>query len=190
MKPRLVLPLLLLLLAGCASLPDGPGCVRVGPYGAACLLPPAALPAVQAQHVVTVHHDGRTDTFLGRLGIDATRLRLAGASLFGTHLFTLRWDGTRIDMDTPPDKTVHPELIVAMLQAAIADPEVLRPRLHGIELAVEHLPDGGERRELREHGRVVARVYKEAGPLAAASLRIEMPPAHMELRLQPVTESE
>lgn len=185
MKLRLALPLLFLLLAGCAGLPKGPGCVKIGPYGAACLLPPSALPEVQAQHVVSIEHDGRKDTFLGRLGIDHEQLRLAGASLFGTHLFSIRWDGTSVSMQ-PPREAMHPDLVVAMLQAAIADPDILRPRLHGITLSVRQVDGGGEVRELHEHGHLVARVQKDAGPLAAARLVIEMPPAHMRLVLEPV----
>lgn len=185
MKPRLAFLLLIVLLAGCASLPQGPGCVKIGPYGAACLLPPSALPEIQAQHVITVEHDGQKDTFLGRLGIDRDTLRLAGASLFGTHLFSIDWDGNSI-VTRPPRKDMHPDLIVAMLQAAIAEPDQLRPRLHGLVLTVQSDADGGEVRELHEHGRLVARIHKSGTPLARARLSISIPPAHMRLDLEPL----
>lgn len=185
MMRRLIALLLMASLAGCASLPKGPGCVKIGPWGAACLLPPSALPAVQAEHIVSVEHDATKDTFLGRLGIDDQTMRLAAASLFGTHLFTLRWDGEQVAMD-PPREGMHPDLIVAMLQVAVADPERLRPRLHGLDLTVQPTAGGGEVRELHEHGRLVARIRKSAAPLDRATLSIDIPPVDMHLRLEPM----
>lgn len=185
MKPRFALVLLIAFAAACASLPKGPGCVQIGPRGAACLLPPAALPPVQAQHVVTVEHDGRKDAFLGQLGIDGQALRLAGASLFGTHLFSITWDGQAISV-VPPREAMRPELILAMLQLALAPPERLRPQLHGLDLVVSDEADGGQSRELYQHGRLVAHIHKTAGPLAQAALSISIPPADMNLDLEPM----
>lgn len=173
------------LIAGCASLPRGPGCVAIGPAGAACLLPPAALPVLEARHVVTIEHDGRKDVFLGRLRIDNKALRLAGSSLFGTPVFSLVWDGHAIDMQ-PPSEQMHPGLILAMLQAAIAAPAQLRPRLHGLVLKLRPDGAGGQIRELYEHGRLVARIHKQGTPLARAHLSISIPPAHMRLDMQPL----
>lgn len=188
MKIRAAIVSLVLLCVGCATLPTGPGCVQIGPSGAACLLAPAALPNVQAQHIVSVSHDGKQDTFLGRLSIDASALRLAGASMFGTHLFTITWDGVTISAE-PKNAKLRADLIVAMLQAALVDPALLRPRLHGITLQLSRAGDGGERRELFEHGHLVARIDISGAPLAKAHLRIEVPPAHLTLDLAPLTDT-
>ncbi len=177
--------LLIFFFAGCASLPRGPGCVKIGPAGAICLLSPAALPQVEARHIVTVEHDGEQDTFLGRLRIDPAALRLAGNSLFGTHLFTIAWDGRTIDTQ-PRREKMHPDLIVAMLQASLANPGQLRPHLYGMELTVKHDGDGSEVRELYERGHLVARIRKGDGPLTRARLSITIPPAHTHIRLDPL----
>lgn len=184
---RFLLPLLLVLLvAGCASVPmPRPDCVAIGPAGSMCPLPPQALPAVSARHVVTVTHDGQSHTFLGRLHIDHDALRLAGASLFGTHLFTIIWDGHDI-RSQPPQSKMHPELMVVMLEVALADPDVLRPRLHGMVLKVEGQGDH-EKRELFEHGHLVARVEKRGAALADAHMVMTIPPAKLTLKLAPVT---
>lgn len=188
MNLRAVVIAFTLLCAGCATLPTQPGCVRIGPAGAACLLPPTALPALQAQHIVTVIHDGKRDTFLGRLSIDRNALRLAGASLFGTHLFTITWDGATIVAE-PANAKLRPELILAMLEVAVAEPPLLRPQLHGLTLKLDHGGDGSESRELYEHGRLVARIEIRGAPLAEAHLRISVPPAHLELNLAPLTDT-
>ncbi len=173
-----------LLAAGCASIPLPPGCVAIGPAGAICPLPPAALPAVAARHVVTVTHAGQSHTFLGRLRVDPHALRLAGASLFGTHLFTLTWDGHALSMQ-PPQAALRPKLMLVMLEVALADPATLRPRLHGLVLKVERHGDD-ETRALYERGRLVGRIEKHGTPLAVASLTMDIPPAGLRLRLQPL----
>jgi hypothetical protein len=187
MKILRFLPALLLALlgAGCASVPaTGPGCVAIGPSGAVCPLPPGALPAVSARHLVTVTQDGQTHTFLGRLQIDAANLRLAGASLFGTHLFTITWDGQHIT-SAPPQAQLRPQLMVVMLEVALADPAALRPRLHGLVLKVED-HDGTEVRQLFARGRLVARVERHGAALADAHLVMTIPPARLTLRLAPL----
>lgn len=185
MKLRVCLTFVILLMAGCASVPRGPGCVAIGPAGAACLLPPSALPALEARHLVTVEHDGRKDTFLGRLRIDDKALRLVGSSLFGTPVFSLVWDGHAVVMQ-PQREQMHPGLIVAMLQAAIVDPNQLRPRLYGLVLKVRSDGAGGQIRELYEHGHLVARIREKGTPLARAHLSIAIPSAHMHLTMQPL----
>lgn len=188
MRLRMALLLLVVLpCAGCVTLPSRPGCVKIGPAGAICLLPPAALPAVQAQHVVRVGHDGKQETFLGRLSIDASALRLAGASLFGTHLFTISWDGASINA-TPANAKLRPDLVLAMLETALADPALLRPQLYGLTLKQGRGADGGEFRELHEHGHLVTRIEISGTPLAKAHLRISVPPAHLTLDLVPMSE--
>lgn len=190
MKPRLLVCLLLTLAcSGCASLRSlPPDCIKIGPAGAFCPLPPSALPVVQASHLVTVTQTDQKHTFLGRLGVDAQALRLAGASLFGTHLFTITWDGKTVTSQ-PPEPKMHPELVVAMLEVALADPAIVRPRLHGIGLTVQRKGDT-EIRELYEHGHLVAHIERHGTPLAAAHLVIRIPPAHLSLRLEPLQKAQ
>lgn len=187
MKLRYACLLLIALLgAGCASVPaPRSDCVPIGPSGQICPLPPAALPAVSASHIVTVTRDGQSHTFLGRLHIDHDALRLAGASLFGTHLFTVSWDGHGI-VSQPANSKLHPELMVAMLEVALADPAVLRSHLHGLTLEIDSHGDG-EVRKLYERGRLVAHIEKHGSPLAVARLTMRIPPVGLTLHLTPVT---
>jgi hypothetical protein len=181
-KLRLPLLALTLLLAACATLPP-PGCVKLGP-GAMCLLAPAALPAIDDTHLVTVARDGKQDAFMGRLAIDAHTLRLAGASLFGTGLFDISYDGRTIDAQ-PPRAKAHAELMLAMLEITLADPAALRSHLHDLTLKVGERDDN-EVRDLYTHGRLVAHIERSKEPLAKARIRIEIPAAKTSLDMLPL----
>ena len=181
---RLVPLALAALLAACATAPP-PGCTALGRDAAVCLLPPAALPALDASHIVAVTHDGGQDTFMGLLHIDATALRLAGLSLFGTDLFTIEYDGGAVT-SRPEYAGFRPDILVVMLELAIADPARLQDRLHNLMLttaAGDHL----QRRDLYEGDRLVAHIETAEGPLAAAHIHIDIPPLKVSVDMTPVT---
>ncbi|MBU6420831.1 MAG: DUF3261 domain-containing protein [Gammaproteobacteria bacterium] len=172
------------LLAGCASLPPAPGCTRLGPDGVFCALPPAALPAVSATHLVTVTHAGESQSFIGRLQIDDRHLRLAGLSLFGTELFTLDYDGRQLTSHSAGGK-LRPELLLAMLELTLAPAAELPPQLRNLSLSVS---TEGQRqvRELTSHGRLVARIEISGSRLSTADINIVIPSAQLALQLAPL----
>ena len=172
------------LLAGCASVPPAPGCVRLGRDGMFCALPPSALPAVSASHLVTVTHAGESQTFLGRLQIDAHHLRLAGLSLFGTTLFTLDYDGRQLTSHSAGGK-LRPELLLAMLELAVAPAGELPPQLHDLTLTVSAAGDR-QVRELWSRGRLIARIERTGDALDTAHIRIVIPIAKLSLQLTPL----
>lgn len=175
---------LALNLGGCATAPLLPGCIRLGPDGQFCPLPPAALPAGNATHIVSVNRPGKRQVFIGRLRIDNQALRLAASSLFGAGLFTMTYDGNTIS-SKPEALDLHPDLVVVMLEVAIADPVALRPRLHNLTLKVR--PSGhGEVRELYTHGHLVAHIERSGAQLSKASLVIRILPARTTLVMRPM----
>lgn len=182
--------LLALLVGGCAGLPmprRDADCVTIGPYGSICLLPPENLPATRARHLVSINRNGQSNTFLGRLRIGNDALRLAGASLFGAHLFTITWNGRAI-VSRPQGRDMHPRMIIAMLQVALANPALLKPHLYGMELKITRR-DGTELRRLLERGHLVARIEIHGSRPAAAQFDIQVPPVKLELHLEPLRES-
>lgn len=182
---RLILPgALLSLLVACATPLLGPECTRFGRDGQLCLLPPSALPAVEGSHMVKVVHAGREDDFMGLLHIDAQDLRLAGFSLFGTSLFNLEYDGTRVT-SVPAQGDLKPDMLVAMLELAIADPNSLQQRLHGLALQVSS-KDGTETRDMYESGRLIAHLEKHGASLADADIRIDIPPLNVSVEMTPL----
>lgn len=175
---------LLTVLAGCAT-PLSPDCTRFGRDGQVCLLPPADLPKLDAVHLVTVTRDGRPDSFMGQLHIDDRTLRLAGSSLFGTGLFTLSYDGKLIQAQ-PDDPQLRAETLVVMLELALADPDTLKSRLHGLDLAVSETPQG-EVRDISEAGHALVHILRGRGPLPAAPLELDIPPLKVSVTMQPLT---
>ena len=172
------------LLTACATPLLGPECTRFGRDGQLCLLPPAALPAVEGSHMVKVVHDGREDAFMGLLHIDAQDLRLAGFSLFGTSLFNLDFDGSKVT-SVPAQGDLRPDMLVAMLELAIADPADLRGRLHGLTLQVRE-EGGAEIREVYEGERLIAHLEKRGASLAESEIRIDIPPVKVSVELTPL----
>lgn len=183
---RLVPLALAALLASCVTAPP-PGCTALGRDAAVCLLPPAALPALDASHIVEIDHDGRQDTFMGLLHVDATALRLAGLTLFGTGLFTIEYDGSTVT-SRPEYAGFKADILVVMLELAIADPARLQDRLHDLTLQVT-AGDHVERRDVYEHGRLVAHIETTAGPLAAAHIHIDIPPLKVSVDMMPITDT-
>lgn len=173
-----------LLLAACATPLLGPECVRFGRDGQLCLLPPAALPAVEGSHLVKVTHDSHEDAFMGLLHIDAQQLRLVGLTLFGTSLFELSFDGSHAS-SVPAQSPLHPDMLAAMLELAIADPKLLQERLHGMTLAVSG-QGGVETRDLSESGRLIAHIERRGASLADADIRIDIPPAKVSVEMSPL----
>jgi len=180
---KLLLLAPLMLLAGCVT-PLLPDCTRFGWDGQVCLLPPSALPKLDAAHLVTVTRDGHVDSFMGQLHIDDKDLKLAVSSLFGTGLFTLSYDGRSIQAQ-PDDPELHADTLVVMLELALADPAALKPRLHGLDLTLSETPDG-EVRDLSERGHAIVHILRGKGPLPEAPLSVDIPPLKVSVTMQPL----
>jgi Protein of unknown function (DUF3261) len=181
---NLILLMLLAALSACATAPSAPGCTKIGHDGQFCALAPTQLPAVSANHIVTISHDGQQDTFIGELQIDQHALRLAGFSLFGTSLFTIAYDGHAI-VQHPAGKSMHAELLVTMLELTLADPDVLRQRLHNLTLQVSK--NGTvQTRELFEHDHLIARIETVGTPLTQARIDISIPLAKLAIQMTPL----
>jgi hypothetical protein len=179
---------LLLLLAGCTSVPPGPGCERFGRGGQVCLLPPSALPALDGSRLVTVTHDGQAQSFMGLLHIDDQNLRLVGLSLLGTGIFSLVYDGHDVTAE-PMDSDLHPERLVVMLELAVADPAVLQPRLKGLELKTGE-KDDLETRDVYERGELIAHIERTQGSLTDATLSITIPLLKLSVLMKPMPASD
>ncbi|HEX4300924.1 MAG TPA: DUF3261 domain-containing protein [Gammaproteobacteria bacterium] len=180
---KLYLLLLLLMMSACVT-PLMPDCTRFGRDGQVCLLPPAALPKLDATHIVTVTRDGKPDSFLGQLHIDDQALRLAGSSLFGTDLFTLSYDGKTLKAE-PDSPQLHADTLVVMLELALADPAEIKPRLHGLDMTVSSTATG-EVRDISERGHPIVHIERSAGPLAQATLTMVIPPLQVSVTMRPV----
>ena len=183
---RLCLSLLLMTLSACVT-PLLPDCTRFGRDGQVCLLPPSALPKLDVTHIVTVARDGKPDSFLGQLHIDAQTLRLAGSSLFGTGLLSLSYDGKTLQVE-PESPQLPAGKLVVILELALADPAEIKPRLHGLDLTVSDGPQG-QVRDILERGRPIVHIVRGTGPLSVAPLSIDIPPLKISVVMKPLSDS-
>jgi hypothetical protein len=174
----------LALFAGCAVTPVAPDCTPFGHNGQICLLAPAQLPAMSASHLISITRDGQQDTFMGLLQIDASKLQLVGSSLFGTTLFSIGYDGRTIT-SAPKDMSWHPDMLVVMLELALADPAVLETRLHDLVLKTGDI-DHMQVRELYEHDRLLARIEQTGGAPEQARIHIDIPSINLSVQITPL----
>ncbi|MGH8378687.1 MAG: DUF3261 domain-containing protein, partial [Gammaproteobacteria bacterium] len=172
-----------LCVAGCASLPP-PNCVAFS-RGQFCLLPPAMLPALDGVRMVTIEHDGKKQMFIGQLHIDAQAIRLAGSSLFGPSLFTVSYDGHALKSE-PAGGPQRADLLIAMLELVMADQRDLQTAMQDLTLTQTVAANGMRVRELFQRDRLVAHIEISAGPLTQASIRFNIPPAHVSVWMQPL----
>lgn len=179
------LALVLSSMGGCVT-PLMQDCIRFGRSGQFCPLPPAALPALDGSHLVSVTRAGHTDSFMGQLHIDPQALRLAGASLFGTGLFLMQYDGKQLSVQ-PELPQLPTDKLLVMLELSLAEPDRLRPQLRDLELTVTKA-DGKEVRELTEHGHLIARIEQDMAPLARRNMRINIPPLDLSVQMKPLAE--
>ena len=173
-----------LFIGGCASVPP-PNCVALDHGGQVCLLPPAQLPPLDGAHMVTLDQDGKRRMFIGLLHIDAHVIRLAGSSLFGPTLFTISYDGQALHSE-PGGIARRAGLLIAMLELVTADRQDLRAALRGLTLTQTTAVDGGRMRRLFEHKRQVAQIIIGAGSLTQATIRFDIPSAHLSVLMVPL----
>jgi hypothetical protein len=183
LRSRIAWAAAVLLLAACAT-PLPPDCTAFGRSGGVCLLPPVSLPAVEGSHLVKITRDGQQDAFMGLLKIDAHTLQLAGFSLFGTSLFDIVYDGHSVQ-SRPEQPALKPDMLVVMLELAIADPALLQGRLHGLTLTTGSR-NGLQSRDVYERGQLIVHIEESAGPLESANLRIDVPPLKLSVEMTPM----
>ena len=178
------LALILLFMAGCASVPPV-NCVALGRDSHVCLLPPAQLPALDGVHMITVDHNGKRQMFIGQLHIDSQVIRLAGSSLFGPSLFTVSYDGDNL-RSAPADGRQRADLLIAMLEMVAAGQRTLQPALQGLTLTQTTTTDGKRLREFFQRGHLVVRIEMSAAPLTQAVIRFDIPSANLSVLMQPL----
>ncbi len=179
------LALSVLFTAGCASVLPAAGCMAFVRGGQLCLLPPAQLPPLDGAHMVTIDHDGTQQTFIGQLHIDARVIRLAGSSLLGPGLFSVSYNGRTLQSE-PAHGPQRADLLIIMLELVMARQRALQPALRGMRLTQTTAADGTRVRELFAGGRLVAHIEISAGPLRQATIRFDIPPAHLSVLMQPL----
>jgi hypothetical protein len=143
-----------LLLSGCATQPQ--------PQAKVSLASPAALSPRSASQVIHAIYGARSMTLSTAIQLDATSLRVVGVTATGQRLFTVSWDGTRVDAQksafVPGD--VDPQRVLADVQLALWPLPAVQAAFGQAGLAVTE-PFAGVRR-LQRGAELIAEVHYAA----------------------------
>ena len=146
------------------------------------------LPKIVGAHMITIEHNGKKKMFIGLLRIDSRTIRLNGSSLLGPDLFTVTYNGHSLN-STPPNTLNHPGILIAMLELVVANPHILRGVLQGMVLR-QMIPSKSEQvRNLYTRRRLFMHIAIYGDQLSHASVRMDIPSAHLIVLMQPLSHS-
>lgn len=124
---KILLPVLALLLAGCAA--PAPRCPMIANEGRYCLQPLSAIAPFSAQQKIELQFKARNETMLALIEVDSDALRFAALSPFGQKLMQVQCTDTHIEAPLWPDDRLDPALFCAMLQLSLWPDDSVRAGL-------------------------------------------------------------
>lgn len=161
----------ILAVSACAA-PSPPALDRVpiAPGVTLALPGPGGLGrTIDAVQMVTARRGADIFVFEGRLSAKADSLILVGTDSMGRRAMTLRWNGTRLEVERAswlPD-SLHPENILADIMLLYWPEAALRPNLTGADIVITQ---GG--RQIRRDGAELIAVRYDGDPWSGtATLR-------------------
>lgn len=178
MRRRIAL-VLLALLAGTACTGGDASCASLPGGSRYCLQPTTALPPFDAQQSVAITVDGRRETLLVELEVDADGMRFAALTPFGSTVMQAGYDNRQAKTAAWPERGPQPALLLALLQLALWPAESVRAGL-GAALVLE---EAAGRRRLMQDGIPLVEVVYTGGTLSGA-MRIVVPSAQMEIEIK------
>jgi hypothetical protein len=172
---RLVLHALLAAAVSACS-PGNPRCARIPGGGTYCLQASAAVPPFEVQQKIEFTFNGRRETMIVELEVDADGMRFAGLTPFGQKLVQASFDNREVRAAVLPDKRLDPALLLALLQLALWPADSVRAGL-GTAVVVEE--STGQRRVL-DNGNLVMEVDYTGDRLSNSGMRIVFPAVQLE----------
>ena len=176
--PLRILALASVLAVGACAPPD-PRCADLPGGARYCLQPTANMPGFDVQQKVEFAFNGRRETMIVELEVDAEGMRFVGLTPFGQKLIAGSYDNHAVIATLVPDKRLSPSLLLALLQICLWSGDSVRAGL-GDSAVIEESP--GQRRVL-VNGNPVLQVSYTGGLLPAADMRIVLPAAQMEFEV-------
>jgi len=176
-KPIFSLLVLLALLGAVAACSSGdPRCARLPGGASYCLQASSAVAPFEVQQKIEFTFNGRCETMIVELEVDADGMRFAGLTPFGHKLVQASFDNRQVSAEVLPDKRLDPALLLALLQLALWPADSVRAGL-GATVAVEE--STGQRRVL-DNGNLVMEVDYTGDRLTNGNMRIAFPAAQIE----------
>jgi hypothetical protein len=154
----------------CARLPEG------AHY---CLQAAEEMAPYALQQKIDISFDGRSETMIGQLEVDAAGMRFVGLTPLGQRLLRASFAGGKVEADGMALKTLDPALLLALIQ--LSSWEAWRVR-QGLDDSTELDEDAAGRRLTKEGQTVLRTQYLRDFP-PRGKLLVELPGAGVEFRI-------
>jgi len=171
---RSVLLISALFLTACAE--TDPRCSSLPGGGSYCLQPSTVMPSFDVQQKVELGGNGRRETLIVNVEVDAEGMRFVGLTPFGQKLIEGAYDNHRVRVSPLPDERLSPSLLLAMLQICLWPAADVRVGL-GDSAVIE---ESVGQRQILVDGRAVLRVSYTGALSPLADMHIVLPDAQME----------
>ena len=137
------------------------------------------MPAFDVQQKVELGFNGRRETMIVELEVDAEGMRFVGLTPFGQKLIEGGYDNHTVRATLVPDKRLSPSLLLAMLQICLWPANEVRAGLGDSALVEE----SAGQRQILVNGKPVLQVSYTGGLPPATNMRIVLPAAQMEFEV-------
>ena len=138
-------------IAGCSG--DGSRCAALPGGARYCLQSTAAMAPFDAQQSVEIAFDGRKETMIAQLEVDAEGMRFVLTTPFGQKLMQMAFDNARVKVEAPSLPGLDPLVLLALMQIAAWPVDSVRLGLSGSAQLVDvPLVDASQMRALARDG--------------------------------------
>ena len=132
---RLLAALSIGCIVGCSG--DGSRCAALPGGASYCLQSTAAMEPFDAQQSVEITFDGRNETMIAQLEVDAVGMRFVLTTPLGQKLMQLAFDNARVKVEAPSLPGLDPLVLLALMQIAAWPVDSVRLGLAGSAQLIE-----------------------------------------------------
>ena len=132
---RLLAALSIGCIAACSG--DGSRCAALPGGARYCLQSTAAMAPFDAQQSVDITFDGRKETMIAQLEVDAEGMRFVLTTPFGQKLMQMEFDNARVKVEAPSLPGLDPLVLLALMQIAAWPVDSVRLGLSGSAQLIE-----------------------------------------------------
>ena len=140
----------------------------------------------EVQQKIDVAFNGRQETMIAQLEVDAAGMRFVGMTPLGQNLVRASFDNSEIWADGVAIKQLDPVLLFALIQLASWDAGQVRAGLGGSA----DLEEAEGRRSLVKNGKAVLQIGYTRGRPPSGDMNIGLPDIDVEFRIVTLNESD
>lgn len=165
------------LLTACA--PESPNCARLPGGARYCLQTSEGVVPFEVQQKIDVAFNGRRETMIAQVEVDAAGMRFAGLTPLGQRLLQASFADGEVRADGVALEKLDPALLLALIQLASWNAERVQAGLGGSAELVET----EEGRRVVKEGRVVLHIGYTRGRPPTGDVEVGLPGTDVEFRI-------